>query len=91
MNQKQRAEYQKYLERLASEKDMINTALDDGKELGRIEAEQKLIPLIEQERQKVELERQKLIETVKNLKSLGVSIDIIVKSTGLSIDEIEKL
>jgi len=45
----------------------------------------------EQERQKAEQERQKLIETVKNLKSLGVSIEIIEKSTGLSKEEIEKL
>lgn len=105
MNQKQRAEYQKYLERLASEKDMINTALDDGKELGRIEAEQKLIPLIkqeqqkveqkelelEQERQKVELERQKLIETVKKLKEKNFSNQEISEITGLSIGEIENI
>jgi len=33
----------------------------------------------------------KLIETVRNLKALGVSADIIVKSTGLSSEEIAKL
>jgi len=31
------------------------------------------------------------IETAKSLKRMGVSIDIISKSTGLSITEIEKL
>ena len=31
------------------------------------------------------------IETAMNLKSLGVDLAIISKSTGLSIDEIEKL
>ncbi len=31
------------------------------------------------------------IETAKNLLGLGVDIDIISKSTGLSIEEIEKL
>lgn len=39
----------------------------------------------------IETERKVKIETAKNLKNLGISIDIIVKSTGLSKEEIEKL
>ena len=34
---------------------------------------------------------QKAVETAKVLKSAGVSINLIVDSTGLSIEEIEKL
>ena len=34
---------------------------------------------------------QKAVETAKVLKSAGVSINLIIDSTGLSIEEIEKL
>ena len=34
---------------------------------------------------------QKAVETAKVLKSAGVSINLIVDSTGLSVEEIEKL
>ena len=36
-------------------------------------------------------EAKKSIEIAKNLKSLGVDMDVIAKGTGLSKDEIEKL
>ena len=36
-------------------------------------------------------EHKKAVETAKVLKSAGVSINLIVDSTGLSVEEIEKL
>lgn len=39
----------------------------------------------------VEGEQRKNLENARNLKALGVSVDIIMKATGLSIEEIEKL
>ena len=36
-------------------------------------------------------EHKKAVETAKVLKSAGVSINLIIDSTGLSIEEIEKL
>ena len=40
---------------------------------------------------KVEGKAEGKVETARNLKSLGVSMDIIIKSTGLSFEEIAKL
>ena len=36
-------------------------------------------------------ERNKQIEIARNLKKAGVSIDVILQSSGLTVDEIEKL
>jgi len=95
---------EKYEESLKYYNDLKNS-LDTAFEEGKLEAINEIKPLLEQknkeleqkdkalEQKKAELEqeRQKLIETVKNLKSLGVSVDIIIKSSGLSKEEIEKL
>ena len=36
-------------------------------------------------------ERPKALEAAKNLKRLGVSVDIIARATGLAREEVEKL
>ena len=36
-------------------------------------------------------EQRKNLENARNFKALGVSVDIIMKATGLTIEEIEKL
>ena len=40
---------------------------------------------------RAEAERNKQIEIARNLKKAGVSIDVILQSSGLTVDEIEKL
>ena len=40
---------------------------------------------------RAEGERNKQIEIARNLKKAGVSIDVISQSSGLTVDEIEKL
>ena len=40
---------------------------------------------------RAEGERNKQIEIARNLKKAGVSIDVILQSSGLTVDEIEKL
>jgi len=72
----------------------IETAIFDGRYL----AEMELLPIIEQERKKVEQkelelnkERQKLIATIKNMKEDGLSIEKISKLTGESIENIKNI
>jgi len=108
MSKEEREAYIKYLEKLASEKDILETAHADG----RKEAYKELLPQIkearqkaeqerrekelarqkaEQERREKELTRQKLLETAKLLKELNIDIQTIIKKTGLTREEIEKL
>jgi colicin import membrane protein len=54
MSQEERVEYEKYLEKLASERDILRTAYDDG----RKKTIKELMPIIEQERkEKAEAKR----------------------------------
>jgi len=45
----------------------------------------------EQKEKQLEIERQKVIKTVKNMQKDGLSIELIMKYTGLSKDEINKI
>jgi len=45
----------------------------------------------EEEKKRAEIEHQKLVETAKFLKSLHVSMELIMEKTGLTQEEIEKL
>ncbi len=66
-------------------RDLINsmdTAFDDGKKAGLIEG-------IEQGIEKGKTET--ILQMAKQLKQAGVAIDIIMQTTGLSSQEIEKL
>lgn len=78
MSKEERKRYENYLENLASELDIIETAKEEGREEGIIEG-------------KLEGEREKSIKIAKNLLSMGIDILIIVGATGLSKEEIEKL
>jgi hypothetical protein len=101
MSQEERVEYEKYLEKLASERDILRTAYDDG----RKKTLKELMPIIEQERKekaeakrKAEQERkekeqvkERLKATAKIMKNQGIALDVIKEATGLSDKEIEKL
>jgi len=87
MNDNERAKYEESLKYYRDLKNSLDTAFYDGKK----ESYNELMPLIEQERQKAEQERQKLILTIKNMQKDGLSNEIIAKYTGLSVNEIDKL
>ena len=75
--------YDRYWDRVRVEK----TTVEDAQ---KKEAE-KFRPLMEQERKEKEEAQQKIIELAKMLKGMNVSIEEIMKKTGLSREEIEKL
>ncbi|MDF1546460.1 MAG: Rpn family recombination-promoting nuclease/putative transposase [Bacteroidales bacterium] len=91
MKPEEKKAYQKYLERLASETDMIETAKNDGKQ----EAQQELLPKLKEAKAREEEAKAKEKEALKKLakvmKSLGKTADEIMKETGLSPREIENL
>jgi hypothetical protein len=60
MSKEEREAYIKYLEKLASEKDILETAHADGVKDGRKEAYKELLPQIKEAKQKEELARQPL-------------------------------
>jgi predicted transposase/invertase (TIGR01784 family) len=66
----ERDKYETSLKNYRDLKSVIDTAFDDGKLEGMLEAR---------------------IESARQLKALGVSIEIIMKSTNLSKEEIENL
>ena len=92
-------DYDEYMQKVFRYEDAIrNEGIAEGTSKGRKEAEDELKPMIEAERQQKEQaeqqalqEKQKLIQTVVFLKSLGIDNKIISQKTGLLIDEIEKL
>ena len=70
MTKEERQDFDRYIDAVMSQNDVLDTAKMEGRAEGR--AEEKL-------------------ENARNLKSLGVSTEIIMKATGLSAEEIEKL
>ena len=112
MTKEEREAYIKYLVKLASEKDILETAHADG----RKEAYKELLPQIKEAKQKAEQARQKaeqerrekelarqreeeakqrekeaMQKLARKMKKYGESIDEIIKETGLTREEIEKL
>ena len=101
MSPEERKKYNNYLEKLASEHDMVETSKREGIE----ETEAKLLPKIEAEREKakaerekakaerekVKAEREKLKRTIRNMKAKGMDNKTIAEITGLPENEIEKM
>ena len=82
----ERDKYETSLKNYRDLKSVIDTAFDDGKLVGKLEG--KLEGLIEGKEAGLKEAR---IESAKQLKALGVSIEIIMKSTNLTKTEIENL
>ncbi len=78
--------YYRHLDNIVILRDNIFTERAEGRAEGRLEgrAEGRL-------EGRAEGERNKQIEIARNLKKAGVSIDVISQSSGLTVDEIEKL
>ena len=94
MTNKERTAYEKYLENLAADKNILETAYSDGYN----DAEDKFKIELERERQETEKAKQEaeklklqMIDLAKMLKNLNIEITEISKKTGLSEEEINKL
>ncbi len=86
MSEEERAAYRRYMENLRDANSVIATSrfegLQEGEKIG-----------VEKGRAEglAEGEKRKAIEIAKNLKSLGVELQIIIKSSGLTADEIANI
>ena len=78
MTTAERQAYDKHIDAIRFQNDILNTAKWEGLMEGRMEGRE-------------EGKREKQQEIARNLKANGVPIDIIVKSTGLSAEEITAL
>jgi predicted transposase/invertase (TIGR01784 family) len=87
LNEKQRKEY---MESLKKYNDWQNV-LEFAQKKGYKKAVLKYKELLKEEKKRAEIEHQKLVETAKFLKSLHVSMELIMEKTGLTKEEIEKL
>ncbi len=74
--------YYRHLDNIVILRDNIFTERAEGRAEGRLEGRAE---------GRAEGERNKQIEIARNLKKAGVSIDVISQSSGLTVDEIEKL
>lgn len=86
MTSEERNEYFYYMKQVATQKNALDTALDKGKEEGR--AEGKIEGKIEG---KAEGKAEEKIKLAKNMLREGLTIDIVIKVTGLSEDVVKKL
>ena len=84
MDAEKRKKYNRYLERMASDLDILKTAQEEGIEQGIAKTENKLKPIIEQQNLAIK-------NSVKALFQSGMSINQIHEITKLSKDEIEKI
>lgn len=82
MNKADKLAYDRHLDALMIQNDVLNTAKLEGLEEGRVEGREEGIMVGRQEEK---------IATARNLKSLNIPIAVIVQATGLSIDEIDRL
>ena len=77
MSKEEKQKYEKYLENVASEIDIIETAKEEGREEGR-----------EEEREKAKEDK---IKIAKKMLRRGTSVNIVAEDTELSIEEVENI
>lgn len=82
MNKADKLAYDRHLDALMIQNDVLSTAKLEGLEEGRVEGREEGIMVGRQEEK---------IATARNLKPLNIPIAVIVQATGLSIDEIDRL
>ena len=78
MSKQERQEYERHMDAIMTQNDVLDTAKMEGWEEGRAEG-------------RAEGEYLKALEIAKNLKIAGVATEVIGITTGLSAEEIEKL
>jgi predicted transposase/invertase (TIGR01784 family) len=86
MTDEEKKRYEKYLINLIRDKDVVNTAKEEGRDQGRIEG------LLESEiKGKLEGKLEGKIEVAKALKQNGIAVEIIINATGLTKEQISEL
>ena len=86
MSKEERYAYDEHINAMMIQNDVLDGAKLEGRMEGRIEG------LAEgREEGREEGERNKQLEVARNLKDIGLSVEMIMKGTGLSKEEIEKL
>jgi len=78
MTDEEKKRYEKYLINLIRNKDVINTAKEEGRDQGRTQG-------------LIEGEIEGKIEVAKALKQNGIAIEIVMKATGLTKEQISEL
>lgn len=94
MDKADKLAYDRHLDALMIQNDVLSTAKLEGLEEGREEGRQEGLEEGREEGLKEGIEKgrqEEKIATARNLKSLNFSTDIIVQATGLSVEEIERL
>ena len=90
MSQEERHAYDEHINAIMIQNDVLSTAKQEGLEEGRAEGlEEGRAEGLEEGR--AEGERKKALDVALNLKSMGLSVEMIVKATGLSVGEVEQL
>ena len=82
MSQEERHAYDEHINAIMIQNDVLSTAKQEGLEEGRAEG---------LEEGRAEGEKKKALDVALNLKSMGLSVEMIVKATGLSVGEVEQL
>ena len=78
MSRKERLDYDRHMDAIMTQNDVLDTAKMEGRAEGRAEGI-------------AEGRAEGMIETVRKFKEIGTPMEMIVQATGLSEDEIEKL
>ena len=86
MSNNDRKHYDKYLENVAIDRNVLEGAIEEGMEKGMEKGIEKGM-----EKGIEKGKKEKSLEIAKSLKIAGINNEIIVQSTGLTIDEIEKI
>lgn len=90
MSQEERHAYDEHINAIMIQNDVLSTAKQEGLEEGRAEGRAEGLEEGRAEGQ-AEGEKKKALDVAYNLKSMGLSVEMIVKATGLSEEEVEQL
>lgn len=82
MTPTERAAYDRHVDAIMIQNDVLGTAKLEGRIEGRVEGKAEGL---------IEGEEKGVVKVARNMKKLGISLDSIVLSTGLTIEEIERL
>ena len=86
MSKKERQDYDRHIDAIMTQNDVLDTAKMEGRAEGRAEG------LVEGRAEGlVEGRAEGMLETARKFKLAGASLDLIVQATGLSVEEIERL
>ena len=90
MSQEERHAYDEHINAIMIQNDVLSTAKQEGLEEGRAEGRAEGLEEGRAEG-RAEGEKKKALDVALNLKSMGLSVEMIVKATGLSVGEVEQL